>query len=88
MVGEITIGLTDEKRALAFSLVTTSYEIGNLIGPMIGGSLARPAVHFPSVFGDIQFFKDYPYALPCFVSSIFPLIGAILVYFFLEEVCD
>lgn len=41
--------------------------------------------HFPSLFGGNEFLKEYPYFLPCFVSSIGSFIGFILGYFFLEE---
>lgn len=55
------------------------------IGPGIGGYLCNPVDHFPSLFGGNEFLKEYPYFLPCFVSSIGSFIGFILGYFFLEE---
>lgn len=83
MVGEIT---TDENKAAAFSWLTISNEIGLLIGPIIGGSLSRPATRYPSLFGRFALLRECPYALPCFVSSLFPLTGAILAYLYVEEV--
>jgi hypothetical protein len=40
---------------------------------------------FPDIFGNSDFFKNYPYFLPCFVSSCGSLIGFIVGYFYLEE---
>lgn len=60
--------------------------------PMIGGYLANPSKHypilaerFPNLFGDAAIFKTYPYALPCLVGALFPLVGALVAFFFLEE---
>lgn len=50
-----------------------------------GGYLCNPVDHFPSLFGDNAFLKEYPYFLPCFVSSIGSLVGFVLGYFYLEE---
>ncbi|KAJ8659259.1 hypothetical protein O0I10_004973 [Lichtheimia ornata] len=77
--------ITDEtNRAKAFSLFGFCWGIG-MIGPGIGGYLCNPVDHFPSLFGGNEFLKEYPYFLPCFVSSIGSFIGFILGYFFLEE---
>lgn len=52
-----------------------------------GGALERPAVKFPSMFGNVRFFNDYPYALPGFVCSFVGLSAALLVTFYVKEVC-
>lgn len=78
--------ITDEtNRAKAFSLFGFCWGIGMIAGPGIGGYLCNPVDHFPSLFGGNEFLKEYPYFLPCFVSSIGSFIGFILGYFFLEE---
>ena len=41
--------------------------------------------HFPSLFGGNEFLKEFPYFLPCFVSSLGSLVGFGLGYFYLEE---
>jgi hypothetical protein len=51
----------------------------------IGGLLANPASQY-SLFEDIAFFKEYPYALPGFVSGAFCLSTAILSFTCLDEV--
>lgn len=55
------------------------------IGPALGGYLSNPVEHFPSIFGDSEFLKEYPYFLPCFVSSIGSMIGFVIGYFYLKE---
>lgn len=54
---------------------------------MVGGMLAAPAEQYPAVFGNIQFFKDYPYALPTFVTGLIGLSAAIISAIFVKEVC-
>jgi MFS family permease len=75
---------TNEARV--FSLLPPSWTIGAALGPILGGFLADPATQYPKYFGNSAFFLKYRYALPCFVSSIFPLIGIVVVALFLKEV--
>jgi MFS family permease len=84
VLGEIT---NNKNRAAGFSLIGLSYGAGMIIGPSIGGLLSWPAKSFPSVFGSIQFFSDYPFFLPCFVSSLISAFGFGCGYFFLPETC-
>lgn len=51
----------------------------------IGGYLSHPVENFPSVFGNCQFLKDYPYFLPCFTAAIGSMIGFIIGFFYLQE---
>lgn len=52
----------------------------------IGGALERPAEKYTSTFGKIQFFHDYPYALPNMVISTISLAAATTTIFFVKEV--
>jgi hypothetical protein len=52
-----------------------------------GGALETPATKYTSTFGRIQFFHDYPYALPGMVTSIVALSAAITTSLFVKEVC-
>jgi len=36
--------------------------LGAVVGPIIGGALVFPAKQFPSLFGDIELLKRFPYA--------------------------
>lgn len=62
------------------------FAVGLVIGPALGGFLSRPADQFPSTFGRIQFFRDYPYFLPCFVAGFLNLCAVIIGALFLKEV--
>ncbi|KAI9028351.1 major facilitator superfamily domain-containing protein, partial [Phycomyces nitens] len=73
--------ITDEtNRPFAFSIFGFCWGIG-----LIGGFLCNPVEQFPSLFGDSEFFKYYPYLLPCIVSALFTLSGWIIGYFYLKE---
>jgi hypothetical protein len=51
---------------------------------MIGGSLASPARNYPGMFGDSEFFKKYPFALPNLVASTLFVSGIIIGILFLK----
>jgi len=57
-----------------------------LIQHLAGGGLSNPAEQYPSVFGRIQLFKDYPYALPTFATGAIGASAAIINALFLKEV--
>ena len=43
---------------------------------------------YPRLFGDSDFFKTYPFALPNIVSSLFFLVGLTTGYLFLKETLE
>lgn len=61
---------TADTQAVAFSWFAIADNIGTCVGPLIGGIFAGPAKMYPSVFGGIQFFRAYPYALPGIVVGV------------------
>ncbi|TFK47990.1 MFS general substrate transporter [Heliocybe sulcata] len=69
MIAEIT---DESNQARAWSLAPVVFASGATLAPIIGGGLAHPAERFPSLFSGWQFFKTYPYFLPCLVSALFP----------------
>ncbi|XP_031380096.1 protein ZINC INDUCED FACILITATOR-LIKE 1-like isoform X2 [Punica granatum] len=62
-----------EYQALAMSIISTSWGIGLVIGPAVGGFLAQPAEKFPHIFSKESIFGRFPYLLPCLLISIFAL---------------
>jgi hypothetical protein len=82
MLGEMT---DSTNRGLAFAIWESSFGIGQIVGPALGGLLAKPAENYPSLFGNIPLFKTYPYLLPCLVGSFFSIFGVCIGFFFLEE---
>ncbi|RMZ67221.1 major facilitator superfamily transporter [Pyrenophora seminiperda CCB06] len=76
---------TKHTQARAFSFFAFSSNMGIFIGPLIGGALERPADKFPSSFGKMQFWNDYPYALPNFLVASIGLSAAIATLLFVKE---
>ncbi|KAF8878522.1 major facilitator superfamily domain-containing protein [Infundibulicybe gibba] len=77
--------LTDSSnRARAFSFLSINWAVGSSLGPLMGGSFARPHERFPAVFAG-QFWIDYPYFLPCLVVSSFIGFAFIIALLSLKE---
>ncbi|WYZ41731.1 hypothetical protein EsH8_V_000626 [Colletotrichum jinshuiense] len=75
-------------QARAFILLPMTFNIGVIIGPILGGLLSDPAGSYPSLFGDVAFFRKYPYAAPNLLSAVFLCCAAISVWLCLEETHD
>ncbi|KEY70286.1 hypothetical protein S7711_06989 [Stachybotrys chartarum IBT 7711] len=69
----------------AFLLLPMTFNIGAIIGPILGGILSDPASAYPDVFGDVDFLKRFPYATPNIVSSLFLFAAATAVWLGTEE---
>ncbi|PLW18603.1 hypothetical protein PCANC_09214 [Puccinia coronata f. sp. avenae] len=82
VLAEIT---DDTNKARAFSLIPMCNAVGIIVGPLIGGYLAKPASQYPDYFGYVQFLVDYPYFLPCFIAGMINLFAVTIGFFFLEE---
>jgi MFS family permease len=80
---------TPRTQAQAFSYFAFAGNLGIFLGPVIGGGLSKLAYHYPdTIFGKIQFLKDYPYALPTVVSGFSALFAAIITALFVNETLD
>ncbi|KAL6049054.1 Zinc induced facilitator-like 1 isoform 1 [Balamuthia mandrillaris] len=78
--------ITDESnQALGFSLRAAAFGLGGILGPLLGGGLARPYKRFPwladSIFGE----DGFPFLLPCLVSFSMNMVGLVFGFFFLTE---
>ncbi|KIM84184.1 hypothetical protein PILCRDRAFT_401840 [Piloderma croceum F 1598] len=69
----------------AYGYMPIAWSTGGILGPLIGGSLSKPAERFPGLFGDSDFLKTYPYFLPCAVPATFTLVAWLVTFFFLKE---
>ncbi|PBP20009.1 hypothetical protein BUE80_DR009159 [Diplocarpon rosae] len=83
MVSEIVQEKKYQSRA--FLLFPMCFNIGVIIGPILGGVLANPATSYPRLFGGVTFFKSYPYATPNIVSAFFLACAGLAVFFGLAE---
>ncbi|KAK3310450.1 major facilitator superfamily domain-containing protein [Chaetomium strumarium] len=74
-----------ELQPRAFSLMPLVWSIGSVFGPAFGGFFARPAEQYPDVFGHIEYFKRYPFALPNLVACFVFFISFTTGLLFLKE---
>jgi len=81
----------------AFMLLPMTFNIGVIIGPILGGILSNPIASYPGVFGDNSIFggkdgvwwmKHWPYALPNLVSAVFLASAALSLFLGLDETHD
>lgn len=73
-----------EYHALGISAVSTSWGIGLVIGPAIGGYLAQPAEKYPGIFSKESLFGRFPYLLPCLMISLFALVATVISFWLPE----
>ncbi|CEO58562.1 Putative MFS transporter [Penicillium brasilianum] len=83
MVGELVKRPEHEPRA--YAIMPFVWSIGTIIGPAIGGLLARPSESYPSLFPSEGLFGRFPYLLPNLVCSVLLLLSIIGGWFFLQE---
>lgn len=65
--------------------ITRLISCRSIVGPMIGGALARPCISYPTVFSRGTIWDRYPYLLPNLFSAITVLFGVIVGLLFLDE---
>jgi hypothetical protein len=71
------------------------FNIGVIVGPILGGILADPIKSYPGVFGPgsrlggkdgVGWMREWPYALPNLLSGVFIFCAATAVFLGLDEV--
>ncbi|KAG2145386.1 major facilitator superfamily domain-containing protein [Suillus bovinus] len=86
VIKSMMVELTDSTNlAQAYAYMPIAWSSGGAIGPLIGGSLSRPADRFPNIFGHLQFMKTYPYFLACAVPATFSAVAWVVTFLFLQE---
>ncbi len=92
MVSEIV----KEKKfqARAFLLMPMCYNIGVIVGPMLGGLLADPVATYPRLFGPdsplggvhgVEWMNKWPYLAPNLASAFIVTLNILLISLFLDE---
>ncbi|KEY71476.1 hypothetical protein S7711_03541 [Stachybotrys chartarum IBT 7711] len=74
-----------EQQPRAYTIMPMVWCIGSIVGPMIGGALARPCISYPELFAKGTIWDRFPYLLPNLFSAIMVLFGVIVGLLFLEE---
>lgn len=69
----------------AFSLLPLVWQIGSIVGPVLGGALASPVTKLPGLFGENKFLRRFPFALPNLVNGVVFTIGLLTGILFLKE---
>ncbi|KAF7368882.1 MFS general substrate transporter [Mycena venus] len=85
MMGELS---DSSNIAQVMSLMPVVWSTGATVGPIIGGLLANPYDQFPNTFGRFEFWRTYPYALPCFVVALYCITSFLLALFCLKETVE
>ncbi|KAG8945498.1 hypothetical protein FRC04_000783 [Tulasnella sp. 424] len=80
-LGEI---LDETNIAEGCAMLPVVWSGGATIGPLIGGLLSRPHEKYPELFNS-EFWRTYPYFLPCACSSLICLVAAVIVGLVFEE---
>ncbi|CAD6573943.1 MAG: hypothetical protein TREMPRED_000968 [Tremellales sp. Tagirdzhanova-0007] len=75
-----------ENRAKVFSIFSPSFSVGIMLGAFIGGELAHPYGRLPWWLGGTsEFWRRWPYALPCVVAFVCGLLAVLVGFFTLTE---
>ncbi|SZF05954.1 unnamed protein product [Blumeria hordei] len=74
-----------ELQPVAFTIMPLVWSIGSIFGPSFGGFFAKPAVHFPQIFGKNAFFIKFPFALPNLIASAFFAVSISIAILYLKE---
>ncbi|KAJ3556112.1 hypothetical protein NPX13_g10209 [Xylaria arbuscula] len=74
-----------EHQPRAYTIMPLVWCVGSIVGPIIGGALARPCISYPWLFSPGTIWDRYPYLLPNLFSAFIVLVGVINGFLFLEE---
>ncbi|GAB1318944.1 hypothetical protein MFIFM68171_09154 [Madurella fahalii] len=74
-----------EHQPRAYAVMPLVWCIGSIVGPMIGGALAKPVESLPSVFAPGSLWDRFPYLLPNLFSAVCVFLGVVIGILFLEE---
>eukprot|EP01012_Entosiphon_sulcatum_P032334 TRINITY_DN41134_c0_g1_i1.p1 TRINITY_DN41134_c0_g1~~TRINITY_DN41134_c0_g1_i1.p1 ORF type:complete len:458 (+),score=60.43 TRINITY_DN41134_c0_g1_i1:28-1401(+) len=70
-------------RARAFSLLSLSFGLGYLVGPVIGGMLSDPVGNYNWQFLQ-EIFEKHKYLIPSIITALVNVVGVILILAFVQ----
>jgi hypothetical protein len=70
---------------LALDTPTLMWPRRSILGPTLGGALARPVINYPTFFQTGSIWERYPYLLPNLVCTVIVSFGVVIGILFLEE---
>ncbi|OBT87224.1 hypothetical protein VE02_04890 [Pseudogymnoascus sp. 03VT05] len=74
-----------EHQPRAYSIMPFVWSLGSILGPVLGGALAEPCKHYPSLFPPGTIFERFPFLLPNLFCTSVVVLGVLVGFFFLEE---
>ncbi|TGO21533.1 hypothetical protein BPAE_0214g00040 [Botrytis paeoniae] len=74
-----------EHQPRAYTIMPFVWCLGSILGPSLGGALARPVVNWPGTFQQGSIWEKFPYLLPNLVCTVVVTCGVIVGILFLEE---
>ncbi|RKF79179.1 putative membrane protein [Golovinomyces cichoracearum] len=74
-----------EHQPRAYTIMPFVWCLGSILGPILGGALARPVINYPSIFENGSIWARYPYFLPNLICTIIVIFGVTIGVLFLEE---
>ena len=92
MITEIILEKRFQSRA--FMLLPMTFNVGVIVGPILGGLLSDPVSQYPGLFGEgsvmggtegVWWMKHWPYALPNIASAMFLFVSAAMLFLGLDE---
>ncbi|RDW79453.1 hypothetical protein BP6252_04091 [Coleophoma cylindrospora] len=74
-----------EHQPRAYTIMPFVWCLGSILGPSLGGALARPVQNYPSYFQPGTIWERFPYLLPNLVCTAIVCCGVVIGILFLEE---
>jgi MFS family permease len=75
-------------RSTGFSVISMSFGVGALLGPLLGGLMARPGVKYPHLFSASNVFTRFPYAMQGLVIGVLLVVSFAMTWRWLPESLD
>ncbi|KAL3421131.1 major facilitator superfamily transporter [Phlyctema vagabunda] len=74
-----------EHQPRAYTIMPFVWCLGSILGPTLGGALARPVLNYPTLFQTGTIWERFPYLLPNLVCTAIVCFGVVIGILFLEE---